>query len=147
MSERIAYFDILRAIAIVGVVAHASGTGLSFDVASINFNFTVLWRNLLNFAVPLFLAISGFFESYAMIAIFNQPGEAVKAVKPSSFLYSFFLVIFLFKNQNWIRSTLLKKLSEMSFGIYFIHLFTLITCLLTGKQDCWGFDKVSSGLQ
>lgn len=285
MSERIAYFDILRAIAIVGVVAiHASGTGLSFDVASINFNFTVLWRNLLNFAVPLFLAISGFFlvrkqfkytgeyfaflkkqiprvyiptliwslgwftiaivvynkpvldelfkvvtfqssgpyyfialiiqfylllpvlgrlanrnglllsvfisigitlgifyvryftrmemplifyagnflswlmffvlgmylgsssikfpnpillvliitfyvlsciESYALIAAFHQPAEAATAVKPSSFLYSFFLIIFLFRNQNWIRSTVLKRLGDRSFAIYLIHLFAL----------------------
>lgn len=62
VSERIEYFDILRALAIFGVVAiHSSSTGLQFSDNSFNFNFTVLWRNLLNFSVPMFLAISGFF--------------------------------------------------------------------------------------
>lgn len=286
MSERIDYFDILRALAICGVVAiHASGTGLNFQTDSINFNFTVLWRNLLNVSVPMFLAISGFFlarksfnsvsdylsflkkqiprvyipmliwslawlglaiviyqqslldevlklltfqstgpyyfialilqfylllpllrrwangrglvasivvsllmtvlifylryftglelplivyagnfftwlmffvlglylgttdnlklankqliplivffyvlsciESYLLIAVFEQPGDAVSAVKASSFMYAFFLIIFLFKNRNWIQSSLLKQLGDMSFGIYLIHLFAL----------------------
>ncbi|OQZ02042.1 MAG: hypothetical protein B6D34_11675 [Candidatus Brocadia sp. UTAMX1] len=62
VSERIEYFDVLRGLAIFGVVAiHSSNSGLQFSEESINFNFTVLWRNVLNFAVPMFLAISGFF--------------------------------------------------------------------------------------
>ena len=61
MSKRIEYFDILRGLAILGVVAiHSSNTGLQFSEESINFNFTVLWRNVLSFSVPMFLAISGF---------------------------------------------------------------------------------------
>ncbi|UFH58514.1 acyltransferase [Sulfurovum mangrovi] len=294
MSNRIEYFDILRAFAIFGVVAiHSSGTGLHFSDDSINFNFTVIWRNLLNFSVPMFLAISGFFlakkriecyrdyfvflkkqiprvyiplltwslvwfalavlvqhksvvhelikvvvfqssgpyyfialiiqyylllpilksfankkgvvlsliisiamtstifylryytdinlplivyagnfatwlmffvlglylgsstkieisnrllivlivscyilscfESYVLISMFHQVGDAVTAVKPSSFLYSFVLIIFLFKNQNWIRSKPLKNIGEMSFGIYLIHMFILtgITILIS----------------
>lgn len=287
MSERIEYFDILRTIAIFGVVAiHSSSTGLQFSDNSINFNFTLLWRNLINFSVPMFLAISGFFlarknirnrfdyfaflkkqiprvyiplliwslfwlclavliqnknffneliklatfqssgpyyfialiiqyylllpiinrlankngvvlscvvsfvmtgiifylryysklslplivyagnfatwlmffvlglylgskaqikisngllmvlilvfyslsciESRVLIAMFHQAGDAVTAVKASSFMYSFVLIIFLFKNQNWIRSKLLKSIGEMSFGIYLIHLFALM---------------------
>ncbi len=286
VSERVSYFDILRAIAIIGVVAiHASGTGLQFDAESMNFHFTFLWRNLLNFSVPLFLAISGFFlvkkqfsglsdytsflkkqvprvyipvfiwslvwlaisvviykqavsdeviklltfqssgpyyfialiiqfyillpvmgrlanprglilsvivsilltgliyylryfmnvsmpfivyagnfmtwmmffvlgmylgkvsrikisnpillaltmvfyglscvESYLLFYTFDQAGNAVTAVKASSFLYSFFMILLLFKNQNWIQSAILKKLGEMSFGIYLVHMFFL----------------------
>lgn len=295
MSERISYFDILRAIAIVGVVAiHASGTGLQFDADSINFHFTFLWRNLLNFAVPLFLAISGFFlvrkrfaglsdyaaflkkqlprvyipvlswslawlviavvvyeqaivdeviklltfqssgpyyfialiiqfyillpvmkrlanpaglifsvavsilvtglifylryilnvsmpfivyagnfltwlmffvlgmylgsvskikisnptlllltfalyvlscvESYLLFYTFQQAGDAVTAVKASSFLYSFFLILLVFKNQSWIQSVTLKKLGEMSFGIYLIHMFFLQAAIMVTSR-------------
>lgn len=61
-SERIEYFDVLRGLAIFCVVAiHSSSSGLQFSEESINLNFTVLWRNVLNFGVPMFLAISGFF--------------------------------------------------------------------------------------
>ncbi|WP_318489999.1 acyltransferase [Photobacterium leiognathi] len=61
-KERIEYFDILRGIAIFAVVAiHVSGVGLKFDADSFNFNFTILWRNALNFCVPLFVVISGYF--------------------------------------------------------------------------------------
>lgn len=287
MSNRIEYFDILRGLAILGVVAiHASGTGFQFEQDSFNFNFTVLWRNALNFSVPLFLAISGYFlarkniqsyseyfkflkkqiprvytpllswslvwlalavfifnkpiineiikliafqsssiyyfiaviiqfyllmpilyrlanygglilsilisigmtiiiaylryytdislplilyagnfatwmmffvlglyigklekiklsngilfflilalyaiscvESYMLIEMFDKPDDAVTAVKASSFLYSFFLIILLFNNQEWIKSKPLKKLGDMSFGIYLIHLLPMI---------------------
>jgi len=287
MPNRIEYFDILRGLAILGVVAgHSSNTGLNFAENSLNFNFTVLWRNLLTFSVPMFLAISGYFlakkpinnannyfvflkyqiprvyipllfwsffwfiflvliknkpilselirllcfqssspyyfialiiqyyillpffksfanttgllisivasitmtgiifyfryytdirlplivyagnfltwlmffvlglylgssikikisnkilivlilvlyalsclESYFLINKFHQAADAASGVKPSSFIYSFFLIIFLFKNHNLIQSTLLKRLGEISFGIYLIHTFLLM---------------------
>jgi len=286
MSERIEYFDMLRGLAIIGVVAiHSSTTGLQFADTSVNFNFTIIWRNLLNFSVPMFVAISGYFlakksircpddyfsflkksifrvyiplifwsvlwlvgalliqnkpihqevikvvtfqsiapyyyialiiqyylllpilqrfanniglviaivasllmvciiyffryyihislpliiyagnfatwlmffvlglyfgsslkievsnrllviltlvfymlscvESYVLIAIFHQAGNAVTAVKASSFMYSFTLMILLFKNQNSIKSNVLKSIGDMSFGIYLIHMFAL----------------------
>ena len=61
-NERITYFDMLRGLAIIGVVAiHSTGTGLTFPADSFNFYFTILWRQLINFSVPLFLTISGYF--------------------------------------------------------------------------------------
>lgn len=287
VSSRIEYFDILRGLAILGVVAiHSSETGLQFSDNSVNFNFTVLWRNLLNFSVPMFLAISGYFwarkrfgsskdylaflrkqiprvyiplvfwsvfwlglavfiqnksvmhellklatfqsigpyyfialiiqfyillpilnrlandrglifsvaisifmtgticclryytdvslpliiyagnfvtwlmffilglyvgskskinisnrilvpliilfyalsciESYVLIAMFHRAGDAVTAVKASSFMYSFFLIIFLFNNRDLIKSKLLKQIGEISFGIYLTHMFALM---------------------
>jgi len=65
-------------------------------------------------------------ESYVLIAMFHQAGDAVTAVKASSFMYSFVLIIFLFNNQNLVKSKLLKKFGEMSFGIYLIHMFVLM---------------------
>lgn len=64
-------------------------------------------------------------ESYMLIAMFHQAGEAVTAVKASSFMYSYFLIVFLFNNRDWIRSKFLKNLGEISFGIYLIHVFAL----------------------
>jgi surface polysaccharide O-acyltransferase-like enzyme len=287
MDKRIEYFDLLRGLAIIAVVAiHSTGSGLQFEANSFNFNFTVLWRNSLNFSVPLFIAISGYFlankkiinfneyllflkkqiprvyipffvwsivwlilavlifnrpifhevvklitfqswgpyyfialiiqfylllpilkrfatptglfisvitsitvtiiigylryytdiqlplilyggnfgtflmffvlglylgktdkinisnkllivsififyvlscvESYALIAMYNQAGDAVTAGKPSSFMYSFTLIIFLFKNIDIMKSNLMNNLGKMSFGIYLIHGFAMI---------------------
>lgn len=277
----------LRGLAILGVVAiHASGTGLKFSEDSINFNFTVLWRNFLNFSVPMFLAISGFFlatkkidniteyftfqkkqiprvyipfliwsivwfwlavlikgqpvsnelikliafqssspyyfialiiqyylllpvfkimanskwlafsvlisiaftflifyaryftelslplivyagnfatwqmffvlglylgkletikisnktliifilafyilscmESYLLITFFQQAEDAVTAVKASSFMYSFFMIVLFFKNKGLFKSKLLKEIGIVSFGIYLVHMFALL---------------------
>lgn len=285
-KNRNEYFDILRGLAIIGVVAiHSSGTGLQFAESNPNFHFTVIWRNLLNFSVPMFLAISGYFlagklvgssneyftfikkqlprvyiplllwscfwlglsvfvkdksishevvklltfqsngpyyfialiiqcylllpilsrfankiglvisiivsismtilifyfryyteinlpliiyagnfltwamffilglylgsikeiktsnsllvgltftfytlscvESYTLISTFHQAGNAVTAVKASSFMYSFFLIVLLFKNQGLIKSKLLKIIGDMSFGIYLVHMIPL----------------------
>lgn len=60
--ERIAYFDMLRGSAIICVVIiHSSNMGFQFPGDSFNFNFTILSRQLINIAVPLFLSISGYF--------------------------------------------------------------------------------------
>lgn len=62
MSKRIAYFDVLRGLAIICVIAiHSSGMGFQFPDDSFNFNFTILSRQFFNVSVPLFLAISGYF--------------------------------------------------------------------------------------
>jgi surface polysaccharide O-acyltransferase-like enzyme len=52
----------LRGLAIIGVVAiHNTGIGYVFKDTSLDFNITVFWRQILNFSVPMFIAISGFF--------------------------------------------------------------------------------------
>src|SRR5882757_1298693 len=62
MSDRIPYFDFLRGIAILGVIAiHSTGQSVNFTPDNFNFHFTLFWRQLINFSVPLFLAISGYF--------------------------------------------------------------------------------------
>lgn len=61
MKERVPYYDILRGVAIIGVVAiHSSSIGYESDSKNIDFIATILWRQLINFSVPLFLTISGF---------------------------------------------------------------------------------------
>tara|TARA_B100000963_G_C22537922_1_gene630734 strand:- start:200 stop:1219 length:1020 start_codon:yes stop_codon:yes gene_type:complete len=62
MKDRITYYDLLRGLAIIGVVAiHSTRIGYTFDDTSIDFNVTVFWRQMINFSVPMFIAISGYF--------------------------------------------------------------------------------------
>ena len=75
--------------------------------------------------ISIFYIISCF-ETYLLINIFHRSGDAVTAVKASSFMYSFTLIIFLFNNQDLIKSKLLKIFGQMSFGIYLIHMFPLM---------------------
>ena len=62
MKDRVTYYDALRGLAIIGVVAiHSTGIGYTFDDSSIDFNVTTFWRQMINFSVPIFITISGFF--------------------------------------------------------------------------------------
>lgn len=59
MGKRITYFDFLRGIAILMVVGIHTFSMASFE--SVEGNLAVIVRQILNCAVPIFLAISGFF--------------------------------------------------------------------------------------
>ena len=103
MSNRIEYFDVLRGLAIIGVVAiHSSTTGFQFEHHSFNFNFTVVWRNLLNFSVPLFLAISGYFLAKKKIESLDDYLAFIKKyiarVYIPFFIWSFAWFSFIFNN-------------------------------------------------
>ncbi|NJA05749.1 acyltransferase [Methylococcaceae bacterium WWC4] len=306
--QRVEYFDVLRGIAIIGVVAiHSSGVGLQFKDDVYNFHFTVIWRNLVNFSVPLFLAISGYFlskksvgnindyvlfikkqvtrvyipllfwsfvwlflavfvenkplsnelvklvsfqssapyyfialiiqyylllpllkrlnnktglfisalasimmaliifylrhythiklplilyagnfitwgmffvlglclnssmqfklsnktmlfltiifyalscvETYVLMNAFHQAENAVTAVKASSFLYSFFLIVFLFNRRGVIKPRILKHIGRISFGIYLIHMFILLVLPDTLSRLCPGLQKTTIAYQ
>lgn len=59
-SNRIFYFDILRAIAIIGIVfCHASISFIVGDMGSINFYFSSFYDCLRDFSVPIFVMLSG----------------------------------------------------------------------------------------
>ncbi len=65
MSEKVRdiYFDQLRGIAIIAIVAiHVSSVIFNINSADkANFSFLFNYRQLLNFAVPLFIFVSGYF--------------------------------------------------------------------------------------
>ena len=87
MSKRIAYFDILRALAIIGVVAiHSSNIGLQFPNNSFNFHFTILWRQIINPSVPLFLAISGYFLVNKNITNLHEYVDFIKKQIPKIYI-------------------------------------------------------------
>lgn len=57
LKNRITYFDSLKGIAIIGVVFIHT---LKYEDKSF-IDFSIIFRQLINFSVPLFLALSGFF--------------------------------------------------------------------------------------
>lgn len=62
MKDRIEYFDFLRGIAIIGVIIiHVTSVGLVGSDDSIGYYITMVMRQIVNFSVPLFLSISGYF--------------------------------------------------------------------------------------
>ena len=91
MSKRIAYFDMLRGLAIICVVViHSSNMGFQFPSNSFNFNFTILLRQIINIAVPLFLAISGYFLAKKNISNLGEYFVFIKKQIPK--IYMPFLV-------------------------------------------------------
>lgn len=63
-SNRIEYFDFLRGIAIILVVALHSFTPFSiFESNTLSYHLAIIWRQIIGCAVPIFLAISGYFMS------------------------------------------------------------------------------------
>lgn len=62
-NSRSDYFDTWKGIAIIAVVAiHASNNTLTFDNWSFNWSFGVFFRQLIDFAVPLFFSFAGMFS-------------------------------------------------------------------------------------
>lgn len=63
-KKRVEYFDVLRGVAIICVIAiHAFS---NFDISESNklsYHLAIVWRQIIGYAVPLFLAISGYFLS------------------------------------------------------------------------------------
>ncbi len=62
-SVRVAYWDNWKGIAILAVVAiHAANDTSQFAIGSFNWLFGLTLRQVIDFAVPIFLALAGFFS-------------------------------------------------------------------------------------
>ena len=67
-SVRIEYFDFLRGIAIIFVIAIHSFSPFSLNESNtVVYHLAILWRQIIGCAVPIFMAISGYFMSYKVI--------------------------------------------------------------------------------
>lgn len=72
--------------------------------------------------VLLFLFFS-ILETYFYIELFNDIGEAVTAIKFSSFIYSGLLILLLLNNKrNW---TLFSDLGKVSYAVFLMHMLVL----------------------
>ncbi len=67
-KERIEYFDFLRGIAIICVVAIHTFVAFEIDQSNLlSYHLAIIWRQIIGFAVPLFLAVSGYFMSNKLL--------------------------------------------------------------------------------
>lgn len=136
MLQRIAYFDMLRGIAIIGVVAiHSTGIGLLDNDTSLDFLVTAFWRQLINFSVPLFLALSGYFmakkkvESKSDYLIFLK--SQIPRVLIPYLIWSILYSIPLIMQGSSIKEILFKFISfQISIPFYFILLIVQYYFLL-----------------
>lgn len=120
-SKRIDYFDFLRGVAILMVIGIHTYTIRSFD----GWDSVVLIgiREVLNFAVTLFLAISGFFIGRKSLSDKNSYFTFLKKQIPRVYIPALIwslpmLVLWIYKGQGIVLS-IGKVLGCMTFGHYY----------------------------
>lgn len=130
-TERIAWFDFLRGVAILMVVAihtFAATVGQGEPVDPI----TVLSRQVLNCAVPLFLAISGYFmagKSRERSWIRFWKHQIPKVYIPTLIWSVPYLVLYLWHGNEWWKGLVLFFMCGFSV-YYFIALIIQYYLLL-----------------
>lgn len=104
--KRDIYFDQLRGLAIIAVVLiHTTGTMSLFTKENWNFQFLFGFRQILNFAVALFIFLSGYFLSQKQIknkkdyfVFLNK--QLPKVLLPYFFYTTLIIVLGIFRNRN-----------------------------------------------
>lgn len=137
MKERVEYYDVLRGISIIAVISiHATGVlDNLYNISKISFHIAVIWRQIVGFAVPLFLAISGYFFSNKPILskkqYFNFLNKQIPKVYLPMLIWSIPLLGYLlfFKNGNIFNSLILFFVGGFSV-YYFIALIIQYYLLL-----------------
>lgn len=130
-STHIGYYDFCKGVAIVMVVAIHTCSG--FDFTSIEGNIRIVLRLLMNSAVPIFLAISGFFLSKKNLKITNDYISFWKAQIPKVYIpmifwsFPLFFISILCNDANLIKS--IVKLFLGGYSIYYF-IILIIQCYL-----------------
>lgn len=132
MKERITYFDFLRGIAILMVIGIHSYYVVPFDtwgnIARINN------RELINFAVPLFLAISGYFIGKKRIEAYSDYWQFVKKQIPRVYvpllIWSAPTVAMWMANGKFWIVAILQGMICAAFGPYYFILLIMQLYLL-----------------
>ena len=119
MKERIEYFDFLRGIAIIGVIAIHTCDGISD-------NLSVFTRQLFNCSVPIFLAISGYFLANKDVSSSDKYYYFLKKQVPRVYLPMLlwsipFLILSLFNGQG-----IFKSIGGFLIGGYSIYYFVAL---------------------
>lgn len=136
MTNRIDYFDALRGLAILGVVAtHVGSLANVFEKDSFDFFFTIFWRNFWNFCVPLFISISGYFLAKKQIVEACDYNEFIKKQIPRVYwpmlFWSFIWFFLAIANNANLFSEVLKLITfQSSTPYYFIALIIQYYLLL-----------------
>lgn len=126
----------MKGIAIIGVIAiHVTGSSYGYEDTSLTFNTTVIWRQFVNFSVPLFLTISGYFLASKKISDFNNYYSFIKKQIPRVIIpYCLWGILYigldLLRGEE-INNTIFKFLSfQISTPFYFIFLILQFYLLL-----------------
>lgn len=132
-TNRQTYFDFLRGVAILLVIGIHTYTVRPFE-GTINI-IQIGIREIINFAVPLFLAISGFFIGKKKIKSSRDYFTFLKRQLPRVYfpavLWSFPMVILCIARGQEAMTTIMKGLLCMTFGpYYFIVLIMQLYILL-----------------
>lgn len=125
MAERIDYFDMLRGLAIIGVVAIHASPAMDQPVDdTINFYLTILWRSIWSYCVPLFISISGYFLAkksfYQTQDYFTFLEKQIPRVYlPMLFWSLIFLILAIRYSDTTITTEVFKLLTFQSVGPYY----------------------------
>ncbi|RAV30997.1 acyltransferase [Sinomicrobium soli] len=137
MAIRIHYFDVLRALAILAVISiHVNIVAYKYSsFQDWVFHLMVIWRQLINFAVPLFLSISGFFLSKRISKSckdhFLFLKKQLTRVLIPFFIWSFiYVAIRIYEGENWFHSLRRIVTFNASFPFYFVALIVQYYLLL-----------------
>jgi surface polysaccharide O-acyltransferase-like enzyme len=138
------YWDGWKGVAIIAVVAiHASGESSKFPAESLNWYFGLVFRQFINFAVPLFLALAGFFAVHSSTDFgLHYYRNRLKRVLPP---YLFWTVVFVLlkRPSHFFSPGALSKDIFLGTGIgigYFVVVlvqFILITPIILKVKKDW----------
>lgn len=147
-TSRLTYFDFLRGIAILLVVGIHTYTVRPFEGG---FNiFQIGVREAINFAVPLFLAISGFFIAKKDISdkesYFSFLKRQLQRVYIPAILWSLpMFALWLYQGQDVFMS-FVKVLGCMAFGPYYFIALIIQLYLLHPFIKCMAKKPIMGGV-
>lgn len=126
MAKRIPYFDFLRGIAIIMVVA-------IHTITSSNSDLSICLRQFFNCAVPLFLAISGFFMSHKDVSTSDRYWQFVKKQVPKVYLPCLFwsvplVLVDIHSNNFGLKELILFFVCGFQFIILLLSLYSFTYC-------------------
>ncbi len=141
---RVSYWDNWKGIAIIAVIAiHASNGTATFQEGSFNWLFGLTLRQFIDFAVPFFLAMSGYFSAKvsneSLLSFYK--GRFIRILIP----YLIWTAIYLLAK----TPTILPSLSECFQGVFFgtgigigyfvivLSQFVILTPLFAKIQKKW----------
>ncbi len=144
MKPRIPFIDLLKTIAILGVIIiHVSSRALiHYDVASVNWNLSVFWGAVVRWSVPVFLMCSGVLflnsdKSVSIKQIFSKYlPRLIAALVFWAVLYEVCDVYLSYVHTGFIELSVLKEsiknllTCNTHFHLYYLYIIILIYALI-----------------
>jgi surface polysaccharide O-acyltransferase-like enzyme len=136
------YWDAWKGLAMIAVVLiHASGESSGFSQGSGDWYFSVIFRQIINFAVPIFLSFAGFFAVKSADPFGSKPyRHRLRRVVPPYFFWTVVYIAALHPEHLYRFDELLKDFmlgSGIGVGYFVVVLvqYVLITPLIQRIKD------------